>query len=209
LAAVISGKGDYSAQPRIQGMRFGTHAWLAAVDVLAAQDAASIVVVSDNSNFVVSPYSWTARLVQRLRLNAATEHVSVVSEGDYEYFGFTDVGRGVHVLQRLEGDLLAKSGVKWLIISPFVPEINNTIGGMSVTSTDLRSVFFQIADRSHAAGVKVIACTIPPQSMTYGENRRQELNAWIRTSDAFDGVIDTDAAMRDPKVPAHSTMRDG
>lgn len=31
---------------------------------------------------------------------------------------------------------------------------------------------------------------------------RQEVNAWIRNSGEFDGVIDFDAAVRDPSRPA-------
>ena len=33
------------------------------------------------------------------------------------------------------------------------------------------------------------------------ENIRQALNTWIRTSGAFDGVVDFDAAIRDPANP--------
>src|SRR5918993_4341165 len=35
------------------------------------------------------------------------------------------------------------------------------------------------------------------------EAKRQAINAWIRTSGAFDGVIDFDAATRDPANPKH------
>ena len=34
-----------------------------------------------------------------------------------------------------------------------------------------------------------------------GEAKRQAVNQWIRTSKAFDGVIDFDAATRDPNDP--------
>jgi lysophospholipase L1-like esterase len=34
-----------------------------------------------------------------------------------------------------------------------------------------------------------------------GEAIREAVNAWIRTSGAFDGVVDFDAAMRDPADP--------
>jgi lysophospholipase L1-like esterase len=35
-----------------------------------------------------------------------------------------------------------------------------------------------------------------------GEATRQEVNQWIRTSGAFDGVFDFDAAVRDPNHPS-------
>ena len=34
-----------------------------------------------------------------------------------------------------------------------------------------------------------------------GEAKRQALNQWIRTSKAYDGVVDFDAATRDPANP--------
>jgi len=34
-----------------------------------------------------------------------------------------------------------------------------------------------------------------------GEHRRQLLNAWIRSSGAFDAVFDFDRAVRDPQHP--------
>jgi lysophospholipase L1-like esterase len=37
---------------------------------------------------------------------------------------------------------------------------------------------------------------------TEGEAVRQAVNQWIRTGNAFDGVIDFDAAVRDPNQPA-------
>ncbi len=40
-----------------------------------------------------------------------------------------------------------------------------------------------------------------------GEAMRQAVNAWIRTSGAFDAVLDFDAAWRDPAHPTQ--IRDG
>ena len=34
-----------------------------------------------------------------------------------------------------------------------------------------------------------------------GETKRQALNEWIRTSNAYDAVVDFDAALRDPAQP--------
>ena len=56
------------------------------------------------------------------------------------------------------------------------------------------------------SGVKVAGATITPVEgvNTYtetGEAIRQAVNRWIRTSGAFDAVIDFDAAVRDPRHP--------
>ena len=49
------------------------------------------------------------------------------------------------------------------------------------------------------------ATLLPFQGAGYyspaGEAIREAVNAWIRTSGAFDGVIDFDAVMRDPADP--------
>jgi lysophospholipase L1-like esterase len=75
-----------------------------------------------------------------------------------------------------------------------------------VTADDLIAAYKQVIAMAHMQGVKVIGCTLTPyaDSRAYsdaGEAIRQAVNTWIRTSNAFDGVVDFDAATRDPKQP--------
>jgi lysophospholipase L1-like esterase len=63
-----------------------------------------------------------------------------------------------------------------------------------------------LIDRAHAAGLRIYGATITPfeGSADYtseGEADRQAMNSFIR-SGAFDGVVDFDAAVRDPANPA-------
>ena len=63
--------------------------------------------------------------------------------------------------------------------------------------------------------MRIIGATLTPFEDTfhgnplYGyynedkETKRQAVNQWIRNSGAFDGVIDFDAATRDPNHPEH------
>jgi lysophospholipase L1-like esterase len=65
----------------------------------------------------------------------------------------------------------------------------------------------QFALRAHAHGMRIIAGTLTPyEGAAYfdaqGEEKRQRVNAWIRTTKDFDGIIDFDAAIRDPSIPA-------
>ena len=60
--------------------------------------------------------------------------------------------------------------------------------------------------QAHARGVRIFGATLLPyRGAGYyslaGETIREAVNAWIRTSGAFDGVIDFDAVMRDPADP--------
>jgi hypothetical protein len=60
--------------------------------------------------------------------------------------------------------------------------------------------------------VPVLVATLTPagnddMSSPEGESARQVVNAWIRTSGAFDAVLDFDAVWRDPADPTRT--RDG
>src|SRR6266404_1791395 len=64
----------------------------------------------------------------------------------------------------------------------------------------------QIIERVHQYGIRVFGVTlIPYEGSDYysedGEETRQAVNQWIRSSGAFDGVFDFDAAVRDPSHP--------
>ena len=64
----------------------------------------------------------------------------------------------------------------------------------------------QIIGRAHAHGIKVFGATLTPFEGTNvydesGEAIRQAVNKWIRSTDAFDAIIDFDKAIRDPEHP--------
>jgi lysophospholipase L1-like esterase len=72
------------------------------------------------------------------------------------------------------------------------------------------SGYKQLIVRAHARGIKIYGCTILPfENETFvpgaytpeGDAVRQAVNAWMRSSKAFDALIDLDKVMRDP---AHS-----
>jgi lysophospholipase L1-like esterase len=72
----------------------------------------------------------------------------------------------------------------------------------------LEEALRQMAIKAHEHGLRVLAATITPYvgSAYYhpgprAEADRQKLNQWIGSSDAFDGVIDFDALLRDPAHP--------
>jgi lysophospholipase L1-like esterase len=54
--------------------------------------------------------------------------------------------------------------------------------------------------------IRIIGATLTPYGGAgyfdaQGEEKRLRVNAWIRTAKDFDGVIDFDAAIRDPTMP--------
>jgi hypothetical protein len=68
----------------------------------------------------------------------------------------------------------------------------------------------QLIGRAHEYGLTILGCTISPMGGNTSlpgfdtpahEAARGALNQWIRTSGAFDGVVDADLALRDPSQP--------
>jgi len=120
-------------------------------------------------------------------------------------------------LARFERDVLAQSGVRYVILGLGVNDIlfpgSFIPGTENVSAKDVISGNRQLIARAHKKGIRVIGTTIPPfenaifrkplisVSTPEKERVRQEVNAWIRSSSEFDGVIDFDQAVRDPNHP--------
>jgi hypothetical protein len=83
------------------------------------------------------------------------------------------------------------------------------------TAEDLIDTYRQLIARAHMRGIKIIGCTLMPfEGVTipgyYSETKeteRQKVKQWIRSSGAFDGVIDFDQVMRDPEHPSRLGAR--
>jgi lysophospholipase L1-like esterase len=64
----------------------------------------------------------------------------------------------------------------------------------------------QLINRAHARGIRIAGATLTPYegagyASEKGEAIREAVNQWVRTSGAFDAVIDFDKAVRDPAHP--------
>ncbi len=212
----ISTEGDFTGQSEFP--LAGTtqqYYWVSSIEVDAPADAAAIVTFGDSitdgaRSTPDTNNSWPALLAARLAADKATANIAVVNEGIGGNRLFTDaVGlAGVSALARLDRDVFSHPGVKWLMVLEGI----NDIGGLAsttatqVTQDDLIWVLQQVIDRAHAHGIKVIGCTLTPYegagyARENGEAIRAGINQWIRTSGAFDGVIDFEAATRDPNNP--------
>jgi lysophospholipase L1-like esterase len=152
---------------------------------------------------------WTDHLARRLQQSGGPA-VGVLNLG----LGGNRVlhdGLGPNVLARLDRDVLAQPGVRWLIVLEGI----NDLGTRSATASQLITAYDQIIVRSHARSIRVYGATILPcEGSSYFnpglEAARQEVNAWIRSTGHFDAVIDFDAATRDPrKLASLSAAVDG
>jgi lysophospholipase L1-like esterase len=180
---------------------------------MAAADASTIVAfgnsITDGARSTAdADRDWPARLAARLAANEATRGVGVVNAGISGNRVLSD-GSGVSVLARLDRDALSYPGVKWVIFMEGINDIGGLTRGRTnpvVTADRLIWAYLQVIDRAHAQGVKVAGATLTPyEGAGYfseeGEAIRAAVNEWIRTSGAFDAVIDFDAATRDPSSP--------
>lgn len=116
-----------------------------------------------------------------------------------------DHGRSHSGLARLDRDLLALPQIDYVILLEGINDIRH--GGDPVkpgrNAVDMIQGYRQLVARLHDHGVKAVAGTLTPfkGSERYdapSSEARRTLNAFMRDGGAFDGVVDFDAAVRDP-----------
>jgi lysophospholipase L1-like esterase len=189
---------------------------LKAVDVDAGPRASAIVCLgaSITDGYHSTPdknVRWPDDLAVRLHANAATAQVGVLNEGISGARILHDV-TGPSALARLDRDVLAQSGAKYVIVALGTNDIGRTFfprvpNEAPVTAEQLEWGLQQIVARAHARGIKVIATTLNPYEgadfyNAEGDQMRQAFNTYVRTTRIFDGVVDFDQVMRDPAHPA-------
>ena len=81
-----------------------------------------------------------------------------------------------------------------------------------VSADELIAGYQKIVAQVHARGLKIYGATVLPYQgfggwTPKGEAKRLRVNGWIRSSGAFDGVLDFDAALRDPRNPARLSAK--
>jgi lysophospholipase L1-like esterase len=210
----ISKEGDTTGQAEMTDATT-TRAWywISSVDVLAPADAGAIVAFGDSitdgtTSTVDANRSWPSLLSERLVANPATANISVLNMGIAGNQILGD-GAGVAALARFDRDVLSQPGVKWLMILEGINDMNlagrggPTATGPALTADDLIGGMKQMIERAHTHGIKVIGCTLTPFGGASDgvEAMRQAVNLFIRTSGAFDGVVDFDKVIQDPNDP--------
>ncbi len=181
------------------------------VDVDATTATGTVVAlgdsITDGATSTSNAFrSWPDRLAERL---APAGKLAVVNTG----IGGNKLlryGTGPNALARLDRDVLAVPGVKYIILLEGINDIGrgfiSTGPQDPVTLEALVGADRQIIQRAHDHGIKVIGATLTPyQGAGYaspaGEEVRTGLNTWIKTSGEFDGVVDFAAATADPANP--------
>jgi lysophospholipase L1-like esterase len=209
----VSKSGDSTAAVSIDDLATTTESyyWLTGVDVLAPPAAATLVTFGDSitDGDQSTPDTlgmWPAVLAARLQKSRSTAAIGVVNAG---ISGNRVLGDNNSALARLGRDVLDVPGVRWMTLLEGINDITAATrsgqAGTTFTAETLIAAYRQIIGRAHQHGIKVIGCTLTPYGGSpvftdQGEAIRQGVNRWIRTSGAFDRVVDFDAATRDPQA---------
>jgi lysophospholipase L1-like esterase len=195
-------------------------AFLAGVDVMAPESTGAVVAFGDSitdgaRSTVDANLRWPNVLASRLI--AQHKKVGVLDAGiggnRILHDASSNIRFGVNALARFDRDVLAQPGVKYLIILEGINDLGHAgtsaPASETVSSDDLIAGMRQMIERAHEKGIKVFGATITPFEGTVfpgyfspeKEVKRKAVNEWIRNGKAFDGVIDFEKTIRDPKNP--------
>jgi lysophospholipase L1-like esterase len=211
----LSTPGDHTADTADGNYIASTTSWyyLSGLDVISPTAKGTVVTIGDSItdgyNTPAGAYHrWPDDLARRL---AGTQPMGVVDAGLGGNRVLTDVPniwQGISAIKRFGHDALAQPGVRDVILMEGINDIGNNAGpnGAPLTAQDLINGYENLIQQAHAAGVRIIGGTMLPDKgngyySASAEAIRQAANTWIRTSGAFDGVVDFEKAVADPADP--------
>ena len=220
----LSESGNFGADESSQQFTKQVGAWffLAEVDVLAAKNVGGAIValgdsITDGASTKSDTYMrWTDVLARRFSENKrASRTFSVLNAG----IGGNRVLSsspcyGENALARLNRDVFSHAGVRYVILFEGTNDIGQPdtkapplwtpcLALKHVSADEMIAGYQQIIAQVHARHLKIFGATIMPFQgfngwTEAGEATRVAANNWIRSSHAFDGVIDFDAALANP-----------
>lgn len=217
-AGNATGAADLPADKTITSRLF-----LSGLMVEAQPGARAVVTFGDSitdgdGSTLDANHRWPDLLAERVRAAGAT--VAVLNEGISGARVLRD-RMGDNALARFDRDVLSHPHADTVVLMMGINDIGwpGTLlvpqGEAAPTAEEVIAGYEQLIARAHAGGLKIVGATLTPFADTfeglplYGyydeakEAKRAAVNQWIRTSGAFDGVIDFDAALRDPANPKH------
>jgi lysophospholipase L1-like esterase len=211
--------GNLVSASNLGGQSWESKPWyvVSGVDVDAAGDSAVIAFgdsitdgayATENEN-----HRWPDYLATRLAADPGTKKAGVLGVVDAGIGGNRVLldGYGPNAVSRINPDVIARSGARYVIILESINDIGRFTSDHQPygdLTQRLEAGIAQIAAQAHQRGIQVIGATLTPyQGCGYysdaGNEVRNAVNEWIRTSPIFDGVADFDKAVRDPQNPQH------
>ena len=206
----VSETGNHSGEAALPvSGRSGAWFLIARVEVAAPAGTGAVVAfgdsITDGARSTADMNNrWPDHLARRLAARKSAG-VAVLNAGISGNRVLGD-GAGVSALARFDRDVLMQTGVTHVVVMEGINDIGIARANPSPSAADLIAGHKQLIARAHARGLKIYGATLTPyEGAAYfspeGEAKRQALNQWIRTSGAYDGVIDFDQVTRDPAAP--------
>jgi len=213
----VSAPGNHAADASTDAFRgrFTQYVWMTGLSVDAAPASAAVAAIGDSitdgmRSSLNQNRRWPDALARRFAVSGdrSTAIVNLGISGNRLLSDSPCYGDALAT--RFEHDVLARPGVKTAILLIGINDINFAAmpprNGLdcdfphtSVTAADLIAGYQRLIATARHAGVNVFGATLTPASLPpQRESIRLAVNQWIRTSHAFDGVVDFDAALRDP-----------
>lgn len=215
-AAMSAAEGDQVQAAQLQNARpISGRPFVSGVAVESAHPLTAVVTLGDSLTDGVrgNPRQlrgYSEQLAKRFAKLPPAKQRSVINAG----IGgnrILQTGWGDNMLTRLERDVLRVDSVSHIILLAGINDIGmsgKTVFGdyPTITADDVIAGYRQIIARAHAKGIKVIIGTLMPfmGSGFYSSEKDQirlTVNAWIRSSKEFDGVVDFEAIVRNPSDP--------
>jgi len=199
----VAASADFAADTSIYVWPF-----LVGVDVTNARATGVIVTIGNSITDGAlssrdSNTRWPNILAERLR--ASTEPMKAVVNAGISGGRVLTYGSGPSALARFDRDVMMTPGLTHVILLEGINDIGRSaIDG--VTADDIIGGYRQLIMRAHERGIVIIGATLTPASprapfTAAHEARRVAVNAFVRTSGEFDGVIDFDKITQDPANP--------
>lgn len=192
--------------------------FVARLDVTAPETTAAIVTfgdsITDGTNSTPNTNNrWPNHLAKRILSQPNGPKFGVLNGGISGNRVLSD-GMGVSALQRFEREALDQPGVTHVVVLEGINDVGLAAGlipGLpkrdpAPTAEDIIQGHQQLIARAHMRGLKIIGATLTTyEGARYwsaeGEKVRQAINQWLRTSNAYDGLIDFESALKDPQNP--------
>jgi lysophospholipase L1-like esterase len=203
-----NGTGNLTADPSLATSAVASpfERFVDAADVLQTAGRGSIVVVGDSiTDGFNTSLKWTQVLRRRIATLPAPDRRPVVNEGitanALTSAVHTDAltGGGPAGVSRLARDALSQPGVGEVVL--FLGTNDLWFGA---TARDVIAGYQDAIAQAHASHVRIIGVTLLPRATSPEEywspldqQRLTEIDTWIRSSGAFDAVIDAAPALAD------------
>ncbi len=197
--------GDFSGDESKTAFTSGTTSmfWLKAIEVHSVSAGAVAALgdsITDGTCSTVDTHDrWEDWISTRLDADAGPAAKAMLNEG----IGGNTVTtiRSNSAIERLDRDVLSHPCLTDVVVFSGINDINK-----GASASQVIAGLQDLVARIKAAGVRVVGATLIPRQdvspagswTTTKTSIRNSVNSWIRTSGAFDAVVDFDHMVRDP-----------